>query len=189
MMISNEGDKDLTRILIVLKPSLESYLAVLKLLKSREVLWVSPNPYLAHKALKGRKAKIFSFNTRRFNSVSVNPSNLQEILLQITRNTKSNCAVVLACLSELLAIHGLSRLYGFLLHLLSAVEERGGIIVGMLIEGAQNGSDEIVISTLFDTALRIQQRNDELMFVPLISTNNGFLEPLTNEVNFGTTLP
>ncbi len=194
MMISSDGDKDITRILILSNLGLDAYLAILKLVENREVLWISSNPYLVHKVLEGRRAKIFSFNTRRFNSISVNPSNLQEILLQISRNTTPNCAVIVTCLSELLAIHGLNRLYGFLLHLLPTVEEKGGIIIGMLIEGAQSRSEEILISTLFDTTLKIQRRNNELVFVPLTSLNKKnvrlrFLEPLTNEVNFGTTLP
>ncbi len=193
-MISSDGNEGITRILVVSKLGLEAYLAILKLVENREVLWISSNPYLVHKVLEGRRAKIFSFNTRRFNSVSVNPSNLQEILLQISRNIKPNCAVILSCLSELLAIHGLNRLYSFLLHLISSIEEKGGIIIGMLIEGAQSRSEEILISTLFDTTLKLQRRNNELVLAPLTSLDKKniklrFLEPLTNKVNFSTTLP
>ena len=86
-MISSDDDKGITRMLVVSKLGLEAYLAILKLVENKEVLWISSNPYLVHKVLEGRRAKIFSFNTRRFNSVSVNPSNLQEILLQILQVT------------------------------------------------------------------------------------------------------
>ncbi len=191
MIIKNA---DLTRILVISKIGLEAYNALLKLAGNREILWVSSNPFLAHKALKGQKAKIFSFNTRRFNSISLNPTNLQEILLQVSRNTSPKCAVIMSCLSELLAIHGLNKLYGFLLHLISSIEEKGGMMIGMLIEGAQSKSEEILISTLFDATLRLQERNNEVILVPITSLDRKevklrLLEPLTDEVNLSTTFP
>jgi len=194
MIIEDADIKELTRILVISKIGLEAYKALLKLAGDREILWVSSNPFLAYKALKDRKAKLFSFNTSRFNSISLNPTNLQEILLQVSRNTSPNCAVIISCLSELLAIHGLNKLYGFLLHLMASIEEKGGTIIGMLIEEAQSRSEEILISTLFDTTLKLKERNNELVLVPLTSLDKKdvrlrFLEPLTDEVDLGTTLP
>ncbi len=171
-------DADLSRILVVSKIGLEAYRTLLRLAGNKEILWMSSNPFLAYKALKDRKAKVFSFNTRRFNSVRLNPGNLQEILLQVSRSATPNCAVIMSCLSELLAIHGLNTLYNFLLHLLATIEEKGGMIIGMLIEGAQSKSEEILISTLFDTTLKIDK-----------DFRLRFLEPLADEINLGTTLP
>lgn len=191
MIIKNA---DLTRMLIISKIGLEAYNALLKLAGDREILWVLSNPFLAYRALKDRKAKVFSFNTRRFNSISLNPTNLQEILLQVSRNITPKCAVIMSCLSELLAIHGLNKLYGFLLHLIFSIEERDGMIIGMLIEGAQSKSDEILISTLFDATLRLQEHNNEVILVPITSLDRKevklrILEPLTDKVNLGTTFP
>jgi hypothetical protein len=178
--------------LLISKHGLEAYTALLKLAGDRDIVWISSNPYLPYKVLKGRKAKILSFNTTRFGSTSINPSNLQEIIIQTSKNASPNCAVIISCISELLAIHGLNKLYSFLMHLITAVEERGGIVIGMLIEGAQLKRDEILISTLFDTILKLREDKDKFVLVPLIPNLNRkeiklkFLEAFTNEVDFRT---
>ncbi len=192
IMIIGSDFGELTRMLVISKMDLEAYNALLKLAGNKEILWVSSNPFLVSKAVKDRKAKLFSFNTRRFNSISLNPTNLQEILLQVSRSTTPNCVVIMSCLSELLAIHGLNKLYSFLLHLIATIEEKGGMIIGMLIEGAQSKSEEILISTLFDTTLKLKERGNEIVLVPLTSLDKRKLrlpEPFTDEVNLSTTLP
>jgi hypothetical protein len=183
-----------TRIMLVSKLSLKAYIATLKLVGDRDVVWIASNPYLPYKALKGRSAKIYSFNTTRFGATSINPSNLQEIIFQATRNANSNCAVILSCLSELLAIHGLNKLYHFLIHLIPAIELKSAMVIGMLLENAQSKRDEILVSTLFDVVLKLHENGNEIVLMPLITKSTRsiklrFPEPLADEVDFSAFLP
>ncbi len=167
---------ELSRFLVISKPDYNAYISLLKLAGGRSVLWVSSNPYLPSKVTGNRDATLIAFNTDRFDSVSVNPTNLRDIFRQIVANLTNGCAVILSCLSELLAIHSFEKVYDFLLQLTNAVERRGGIVIGMLIEGAQRRRDEILISTVFDATLKV----GEIL--------NSF-ETFPNEVNLSAGLP
>jgi len=110
------------------------------------------------------------------------------------RNATPGCDAIITCLSELLAIHGLSKLYGFLINLMPLIEEKGGITVGMLVEEGQPRSEEIIISSIFDATFKVRVKEGEVVFDPMTNLNVKptrlrFLEPLSNEVNLGTTLP
>jgi len=166
----------LSRFLVISKPDYNAYVSLLKLAGSRDVLWVSSNPYLPSKVTGNRNATLIAFNTDRFDSLSVNPTDLRDLFRQIVSNISHGCAVILSCLSELLAIHSFEKVYDFLLQLTNAVERRGGIVIGMLIEGAQRRREEILISTVFDATLKV----GEIL--------NSF-ETLSNEVNLSTGLP
>jgi hypothetical protein len=60
--------------------------------------------------------------------------------------------------------HKVEKVYYFLSNLMDKVEE--GQFIGMMISGAQDRKDELLISTLFDAVLRLKKRGEELVLLP-----------------------
>ena len=73
-------------------------------------------------------------------------------ILKAGANDENSCVIV-SCISELLMLHKIEKIYQFLIKLLNGARR----LFGMLIDGAQERKDELLISTLFDTSLRFRR--------------------------------
>ena len=145
-------------VLIIAELDLDGYRLLARLAsKYDNVIWLSSNPCVPRRMLdsvsyKG-DAKILGFRKNCGNFV--NPMDLNGIISSIFRagaNEENSCVVV-SCISELLMLHKIEKTYQFLLKLLNGARR----LFGMLIDGAQEKRDELLISTLFDTSLRFKR--------------------------------
>jgi len=155
-----EGD----RILIIAEPGYEVYSLLAKLASKYEnIIWVSSNSNIPSKVLKAYSldAKLLSFH-----SGQINPLNLNEIGTRILRyGGAENSCVIISCISELIMYHGIVKVYNFILNLIKNVRR----LLGMLIEGAQERRDEILISTLFDAVFKLEKKSTrEITLIPEI---------------------
>jgi len=145
-------------VLVIAELDLDGYRLLARLAsKYDNVIWLSSNPCIPRKILdsisyKGN-ARIFGFRKNCGNFV--NPMNLNEIISSIFKagaNEENSC-VVISCISELLMLHKIEKIYQFLIKLLNGARK----VFGMLIDGAQERRDELLISTLFDISLRFKK--------------------------------
>ncbi len=68
--------------------------------------------------------------------------------------------------------HKVGKIYHFILNMMKNSKK----FIGMLIEGAQEKKDELLISTLFDSVLKLEKEfvgnRWEMMLIPLLHIQN-----------------
>ncbi|AIY89633.1 hypothetical protein [Geoglobus acetivorans] len=117
---------------------------------SDKVLWFSSeNPKVAENIAKsyGKRIRLDVINSRRINIANLNEINIQ--LSRYLETVRDVPAICLTLVSELILIHGLEKVYLFLSNLINKVEAKRGTVISLVIRGAQQRRDEILISRLF----------------------------------------
>lgn len=153
------------RILIIAKLGYEAYSLLAKLASRHDnIIWISSNPTIPSKILKAYSldAKLFGFYSKI--GQVVNPLRLDEIGLTILRSEEAGeSCVIISCISELIMYHDVRKVYHFLLNVIKNTR----YLLGMLIDGAQEKRDEILISTLFDAVFKLERRSiGEITLIP-----------------------
>jgi len=134
---------------------------------SKDIVWVcGENPVFAE-----RISKAYNLDVEIFGNRSFNLANLNEINILITEHIEreEGFSVIISILPELILVHGLERVYLFLLNLFKKTEKRG-FLIGLMIKNAQNVREEILISRLFSDVFYLESRlNNERPKLRLIS--------------------
>ncbi len=145
------------KLLVITEFSMDGYSFLARLASRHDkIIWIASNPCIPYKMLKtlsyAGELKLFGF--RKDCGRFVNPTNLNDIcaVFKSEQNIEDAC-VVLSCISELLMLHRIEKVYCFLLGLINRTES----LLGMLIEDAQDKRYELLISTLFDAVFRLKK--------------------------------
>jgi len=163
------------KILIITQLGVESYSLLVKLASNYDkIIWISSNPYISHEILKAYScngsSELFSFHPRFGHAV--NPLNLNEISLAISRSGNEHSCVIISCISELIMYHGVSKVYHFILSVMRNTRK----FLAMMVDGAQDKKDELLISTLFDAVFRLEKKlaSDEwgILLIPELHIPN-----------------
>ncbi len=130
------------------------------------IVWISSNAYLPLKILTANSyqgnAKVFGFYSKNGNIVD--PLNLNEISLKIHEESLEKACVIISCLSELIMHHGVKRIHAFLVRLLNSTKK----LLCMLIDGAQDKREELLVSPLFDAVFKLKRMGGKVVLVPLL---------------------
>ncbi len=144
------------KLLVITEFGMDGYSFLAKLASEHDrVIWVASNPCIPYRMLKtlSYKGDLKLFGFRRDCGKFVNPTNLNDICAVFKSENVEDACVVLSCISELLMLHRIERVYCLLLKLINRTRS----LLGMLIEGAQDRRGELLISTLFDAVLRLKK--------------------------------
>ena len=144
------------KILIISKIGIEGYSILARLASNYDkVIWISSNPYIPFRILKSYKIdkfELFGFYSRF--GKAINPLNLNEISLAISKSEEENSCIIISCISELIMYHGVGKIYHLILNIMSDAKK----VLGLMIDSAQDRRDEILISTLFDAVFKLEKR-------------------------------
>ncbi len=164
---------DGNKILVISRFGIEGFSLLAKLASKYErIIWISSNPHLPHKILKkySRDAELFGFYSQV--GKTINPLNLNEVSLATHKASSDESCLVISCISELIMYHSVGKVY----HLLLNVMKNTRRVIGMIVDGAQEKKDELLISTLFDSVFRIEKkisRNTwEVLLIPEMHIEN-----------------
>lgn len=129
---------------------------------SRNILWFSSeHPSILREIIESYNEKP---NLIVVNSRDMNLANLNEINIRLSKFIDSkpiNPAIIISMISELILIHDLEKTYLFIDNFIKKVELVGGTIIGVMMEGAQEKRDEILISKLFPVTLILKSEKTE----------------------------
>ena len=64
--------------------------------------------------------------------------------------------------------HNVGKIYHFLLNVMKNTKK----VIGMIVDGAQDKRDELLISTLFDAVFRIERTESKVLLVPELHMSN-----------------
>ncbi len=162
--------------LIITKLGVDGYPLLAKLdSKHDKIVWLSSSSYIPSEILKAYSyngnAELFSFYSQF--DWGINLLNLNEVSMAISRSGggERSC-VIISCISELIMYYGVSKVYHFILNVI----RNTGKFISMMIDGAQNKKDELLISTLFDAVFRLKKRlagdDWEILLIPEVCIQN-----------------
>jgi len=159
---------DERRLLLISQFGIEGYSLLARIAcKHPKILWISSNPYIPCKMLDlyayNGNARVLGFSSRR-KTATINPMNLNELGIAVSSSIERGHAVVFSCISELLMFHKVERVYYFLSNIMDKAEE--GQFIGLIIEGAQDEKDELLIATLFDAVFKLKKGKDQILLLP-----------------------
>jgi len=134
-------------VLVISPPGRSAYSILFKMASGfKRIVWLTTNP--THTP-RGGNVRVIGFV--RGCDVTVNPMNLKEIFSALTGLAGRDGCVILACLSELLTIHDVGKIFCFLIRVINSVEN----VLCLMLKDAQRRRDEIILSTLFDRVIEV----------------------------------